>query len=289
MVLQLMINGIVVGATYSLITTGYALLINLGVNNFSHGAVVMLGALFAHVWISSLGWPPLASLPLVLAAGVAVALLAYYIVIRRMLAQEKWSAVLVSTYAAALIIENAVLLLHGPDDFNVRNALIFGGRSILFGAIVTHVQILLVVVSLLLLGAATFILRRTGLGASIRAVAEDRPSAEAAGIATEKIIVICVCLSGGLAALSGLLISLDHDQNSSVGTDILLRSYIATVMAGGFSVYRLAAASFGIAIVESLVGGLLTTGLRFATVFAILIVFLLIDKKRFGSQGLRKV
>jgi branched-chain amino acid transport system permease protein len=224
--IQLLLNGLSLGAVYALFALGYTLVFSvLGVINFSHGAVFTLGAYFTYLLIGGqagangllAGLQLPVALPFALAlplAGLASALVALLIerVAFRPLRQRGADSLLalISSLGAGVILVNLIQLLMGAESYAIPigtlgtlpAALSFGGAQ------VRTVQVLLLAISLLLLLLLSVWLEGSRSGKALQAVSEDPVTAQLLGIDSDGMIRLAFGISGFLAGVSGGLVGL---------------------------------------------------------------------------------
>ena len=224
--IQLLLNGLSLGAVYALFALGYTLVFSvLGVINFSHGAVFTLGAYFTYLLIGGqagangllAGLQLPVALPFALAlplAGLASALVALLIerVAFRPLRQRGADSLLalISSLGAGVILVNLIQLLMGAESYAIPigtlgtlpAALSFGGAQ------VRTVQVLLLAISLLLLLLLNVWLEGSRSGKALQAVSEDPVTAQLLGIDSDGMIRLAFGISGFLAGVSGGLVGL---------------------------------------------------------------------------------
>jgi branched-chain amino acid transport system permease protein len=224
--IQLLLNGLSLGAVYALFALGYTLVFSvLGVINFSHGAVFTLGAYFTYLLIGGqagangllAGLQLPVALPFALAlplAGLASALVALLIerLAFRPLRQRGADSLLalISSLGAGVILVNLIQLLMGAESYAIPigtlgtlpAALSFGGAQ------VRTVQVLLLAISLLLLLLLSVWLEGSRSGKALQAVSEDPVTAQLLGIDSDGMIRLAFGISGFLAGVSGGLVGL---------------------------------------------------------------------------------
>jgi branched-chain amino acid transport system permease protein len=286
--LQLIVNGLIAGSIYALASLGYALTFSVNVNNFAHGALIMSGGYLSYLFIRYLGVPIWISPILLVPIGFIVGLLIFQIAIKPFRALSSWSAGIVTTLALGIIIENTVLMVHGSDLFSIRDLLPAPKIFHLLAATFNIIQITLIVISLAIAFLLFGLIRNSGPGRRLRAVADDRLASEAMGINTDAIVLYALILGTTLALVSGFLLSLDYDQDASIGTALLIKAYTATVIGGAYDLHRVVMAAFALGILENLIAGYVSTQFTLAGVFLVLIAFLILKKEGLGTLGLRR-
>ncbi len=224
--IQLLLNGLSLGAVYALFALGYTLVFSvLGVINFSHGAVFTLGAYFTYLLIGGqagangllAGLQLPVALPFALAlplAGLASALVALLIerVAFRPLRQRGSDSLLalISSLGAGVILVNLIQLLMGAESYAIPIGTLGSLPAALrfAGAQVRTVQVLLLAISVLLLLLLSVWLEGTRSGKALQAVSEDPVTAQLLGIDSDGMIRLAFGISGFLAGVSGGLVGL---------------------------------------------------------------------------------
>lgn len=224
--LQLLFNGLSIGAVYALFALGYTLVFSvLGVINFAHGAMFTLGAYFTFLLIGgSVGANGLLAglqlpfaLPFWLAlllAGLgaaAVALAVERIAFRPL--RERGSdplLALITSLGAGVILVNLIQLLVGAESYSIPVGTLASLPAALSigGAQVRTVQLLLLLIAGVLLVALTIWIDGTRNGKALQAVSEDPLTAQLLGINSGRMIQVAFGISGFLAGVAGGLVGL---------------------------------------------------------------------------------
>ncbi|MFO7628349.1 MAG: branched-chain amino acid ABC transporter permease [Prochlorococcaceae cyanobacterium] len=224
--LQLLFNGLSIGAVYALFALGYTLVFSvLGVINFAHGAMFTLGAYFTFLLIGgSVGANGLLAglqlpfalpfwLALLLAGlGAAVVALAVERIAFRPL-RERGSdplLALITSLGAGVILVNLIQLLVGAESYSIPVGSLGGMPAALSiaGAQVRTVQVLLLLIAGVLLVALTIWIDGTRNGKALQAVSEDPLTAQLLGINSGRMIQVAFGISGFLAGVAGGLVGL---------------------------------------------------------------------------------
>ncbi len=224
--LQILVNGLSVGAVYGLFALGYTLVFSvLGVINFAHGAVFTLGAYFTYLLIGGgvgangllagfqlpFALPFWVALPL---AGLGAALVALLVerVAFRPLRRRRADPLLalITSLGAGVILVNLIQLLVGAESYAIPTGALGGlpASFSLLGARVRTVQALLLGIAVLLLALHTLWLEGSRNGKGLQAVAEDPETAQLLGINSTAMVRLAFGLSGFLAGVAGGLVGL---------------------------------------------------------------------------------
>jgi len=144
------------------------------------------------------------------------------------------------------------------------------------GAVITDIQILILVVSFFLLLLLWLFIQKSKLGKSMRAVSDDPIAASVVGIYPEKIIFASFAIGSALAGAAGILISLETNIEPTMGMNAILKGIIASIIGGIGSIPGAVFGGFFLGIAENLGIWKIQAGWKDGIAFAILIVFLLI-------------
>ena len=176
--LQQIINGLVQGSVYALVALGYTMVYGiLGLINFAHGEVVMIGAmvaLTASQILLALGLPPFLVLLLSLFIAVTVCMVLGYGIERiayRRLRNAPRLAPLITAIGVSIVLQNLAMIFWGRE-YHAFPSLLPNGSHDFGGAIINEVQIIIVLVALAMMAGLLLLVHRTRLGRAMRAVAK---------------------------------------------------------------------------------------------------------------------
>lgn len=273
--LQLVIQGILPGGIYGLIAVGLSLIFGvMGVINFAHGSMMVLGMYVAYwVFIFS-GIDPYLSLLLAAAALFALGYLVQASVVNRILDYPEAVQVL-PLVAIGLILENACLLLWGPDPRSPQTA--FSLASFHIGEVMFDVSRLMtfglaVVMTLVL----TVFLWRTDLGKSIRAAADNRTGAILVGIDLNRINNLSFALGAATCGAAGALLIPLMPASPHLGHDFTLTAFVVVILGGMGSLFGALTGGFILGVAESVSTLFLPATMKQLVSFAILVIIMLI-------------
>jgi branched-chain amino acid transport system permease protein len=226
--LQQLVNGLAISSVYVLVGLGITLVFGLTrLINFAHGQFVVLGAFVAYSLVR-LGLSFWLAIPL---AALAVAALAYVldIVILRRSLDQPINGFIVSM-GVVIVLQTLTVLAYSAESFRVKSPLT--GVWDLGGVLVTQERALLLGITAGLLLALYWILKKTDLGRSMRAVAENRTAAALMGINVGRAISAGFVLSAILAAVGGAVLGAIFPFNAYWGTGFLIKG-LAVALVGG--------------------------------------------------------
>ena len=173
----------------------------------------------------------------------------------------------------AIITRNLALIFWGADAQVLASPVI--DKVIKIGVLhITGQDILIVVVALILMLALQYFLKYTKEGTALRAVAQDRYAAKIMGVNSSKSDAITFAASASLGAAAGMLIAPVFFVTFNMGSGIGLKGFVAAVIGGLGSIPGAIAGGIFLGIVESLAGGLISSGYKDAITFTLLIIVL---------------
>jgi branched-chain amino acid transport system permease protein len=294
--LQQIVNGFVQGSVYAMVALGYTMVYGiLGLINFAHGEVVMIGAMVALSVIQSLidsGLPPLLILLISLIISVVICMALGYSIERiayRPLRNAPRLAPLITAIGVSIVLQNLAMMFWGRE-YHAFPSLLPNNAHMLSGAIITEVQILIVLIALGMMGGLLLLMHRTRLGRAMRAVAENPSAAILMGVNINGVIAITFMLGSALAAMAGIMVSANYGiVHYYMGSILGLKAFTAAVL-GGIGNMRGAMVgglllglieSLGAGYIGDLSGGFL--GSHYQDVFAF---FVLISVLIFRPSGL---
>lgn len=299
--LQQLINGLALGSIYALIALGYTMVYGvLRFINFAHGDVFMLGA-FAGYFLagpvaklvpaqSYLGGVIVMALAMLICAllGVLIEFIAY-----RPLRNRPKLTVLITAIGVSLFIE-----------YTCQHEKVFGASPRKFpdlipnttwdlgGLIINSAQVIVLVTTILLLVALTFIVQRTKIGTAMRAVAFNQQAAALMGVNVNHVISFTFGLGSALAAAGGILFAMNYSSiDPLMGVQTGLKAFVAAVLGGIGNLPGAALGGLLLGVVETFAGGLKgISNYRDAIAFGILILILLFRPAGLlGKQQTEKV
>ena len=300
--LQQILNGLVLGSVYALVALGYTMVYGiLGLINFAHGEVVMVGALVSLSVIelllgANLGIPAPVAGTLALVAAISVCMgLGFSIerVAYRPLRRAPRLAPLITAIGVSILLQTVAMLIWGRRYHTVP-ALIPPTPHTLAGATITNVQILIIVVSALIMAGLMGLVHFTRLGRAMRATAENPIVAGLMGVNINRIISATFVIGSALAAIAGVLVSSNYGiAHYYMGFVLGLKAFTAAVLGGignlpGAMVGGLLLGlieSLGAGYVGDLTGGFL--GSHYQDVFAFLVLIMVLVFRPTGLLGER--
>jgi branched-chain amino acid transport system permease protein len=290
MLLQIILYGIIAGSIYALIALGFTIIYRtVRFFHFAHGVVYACGAYCAYAvisrWSLAVGQEARNSAFfgcwfLAVIVGIAGAggagILIDRIVYRSLRKRKAPNLVfLIASFGVFIFIQNLLQLIFGAQILTIRTGPVKEGHHI-FGAVITNIQILILIVSLCLCVALWQFVKRAKLGKAMRAVADDPLAASVVGINPERIILAAFAIGSALAGVAGMLVSLETNIEPTMGMNAILKGIIASIIGGIGSIPGAVFGGLFLGLAENLGIWKISAGWKDCIAFAILIVFLLI-------------
>jgi len=285
--LQLLINSLIAGATYALVAIGFSLIYSTcRFIPFAHGGVLVFAAYALYFLFSILNLNFGLSVILAVIFAVFLGWLLNVAVYKQLRKRKASSAILlIASFALLVLLESFILLLFGAgaktfDFIKVAKGLEF------FGAIITPLQVFIIIFSIFLLWLLFFFMKKTKIGKAMRAVADNRDAAEIVGISSEKIYMWSFVIGSAIAGVAAVLIGLDRNLEPTMGTSLMIKGFTGAIIGGIGSVPGAILGSFLLGLVENFGIWFLPSGYKDAVAFLILFVFLLFKPQ--GILGIKK-
>jgi branched-chain amino acid transport system permease protein len=250
--LQLLVNGLVVGALLGLVALGLALIFGvMRVINFAHGEFITLGAYLTWLIAGGLGLSPLIGVPASFLVGAAAGWAMQALVISRVASRPALDMLMV-TYALSAIGLGLFSLGFGGDFRSYSNG---PSGELHFAGISIGMRSLTVLSICALLSTAVMtLLRSARAGLALRALAQNRDAAASCGINIRMAERVAFSVAVGLAAAAGSLVSLIGTTTPTVGHDLVLDGFVVVVVGGLGSIPGALVAALLIGLVQSICG-----------------------------------
>lgn len=284
--LQLLINGLVIGMIYALIAMGLSLIFGvLEIVNFAHGEFYMLGAMAAYFLAGELGisyWPAVA---LVTIGALCVGYVLYEGLLRPV-SGESFERGILLTLGLSMVLQNGAVYLFTASPKMLQGEYTYTNVSI------GDVQIPILRLFALGLGAAAFVLlylvlHRTQIGKAIRGVAQNREAAIMVGIDPRTTSRLAVVIGIGLSGLAGAALAPIYAVHPLMGFAFVFKAFAIIIIGGLGNVSGAAIAALALGVLESLIGGFLPQVMVDGLAFGAMILVLLIRPQGLFGQGVR--
>jgi branched-chain amino acid transport system permease protein len=297
--LQQIINGLVLGSMYALVALGYTMVYGIiGLINFAHGEVLMVGALVSWTVIGLLQplLPPwLVLLLALLVACVAAAALSYSIekVAYRPLRNSPRLAPLITAIGMSILLQTLAMIVWKPN-YKSYPTLLPSTPIPVAGASITPTQVMILVVTGLALAGLMWLVHATKLGRAMRATAENPRVAALMGVQPDRVISATFIIGAVLAAIAGVMWASNYGTvQHSMGFLPGLKAFTAAVFGGIGNLVGAVVGGLLLGLIESigagyigdLTGGVL--GSHYADIFAFIVLIVVLTLRPSGLLGER--
>jgi branched-chain amino acid transport system permease protein len=280
MFLQQLVNGVTLGSTYSLIAIGFTLVLGLlNMLNIAHGDIFMFGA-FLGLSLAMLGIPLYLALILaMLGAGILA------IVIERLcfrpLRKAHFLMPLLSTIAFGILLQNVATQIWGSEPSRYPQTTEVAHFQ-LGPILVSSIDILIVLISLVLMLGIDLFVRRTRFGRAMRATSEKAQTASLLGVDINRVIIFTFFTSGALAGVAGVLTALVYLQITPfIGIRQGLIGMVAMVIGGVGNLRGAMIGGLTIGIIEIMNDAYFTASYRDIILYGLFFIFIV-----FKPEGL---
>ncbi len=285
---ELTAAGLAIGAIYGLMAMAFAVVYrSTGLLNFAQGEMGMLTAYIAWSINIAVGPSPLVFVIVTIIVSVGMGLLVERLIMRRMLGEPLFSAVLV-TIGLGVMIQSFILMVWGGDakfiDLGLANSWVN-----VFGVRMRLSQAAVIVTLVTALFAAWAIVRFSRFGIAMRAVSEDQRTARLMGISPQRVQAVAWGVSTLLASLAGCFFAVTVQLSPTLFT-LGLKSFPAAILGGFDAIVGAGAAGLIVGVIENLVGGYVSSHMREIAGFVIILVVLMVRPfGLFGQKDIKRV
>ncbi|MBV7332851.1 branched-chain amino acid ABC transporter permease [Chloroflexi bacterium TSY] len=275
------------GGFYAVMVLGFSVLWGvMGVINLAHGEYLMIGAYLAWILSTYLGLDPFVSLIVIMPLMFVVGYLLQRLLINRIVERPHLMALLV-TFGLGIAMANVVKLIYTADPKYINIS--YGGATEIAGLTFPIVKSLIFIASIIIMFALALFLRRSRLGKSIRAAAQNKNAARIVGIEIHQVYAMTAGICIALTAAAGAMISLTVPVFPFMGPPFTLKAFTITALGG---LGRIPGALLGglvLGLTEVMIARFIPgigTNLGVATSFVLLVIVLIVRPQGI-LQGLR--
>ena len=272
--LQVILDGIFVGAVFALSAYGLALVWGvMNIKNLAQGDFVIMGGYLA-LSLHYLGIP----LPLILIIVVALMFVfgwgIYILIIRRTIDQDMFVSLL-ATFGLSLLLQQVLNLFYGPEVQTIDMKM---GAYDAFDYMVSipYSKVLSLILAAIITICVVIFMKRSRMGQAIRATAQDPRAARVLGIDTDRVYAFTFAFNAALCGAAGVLVSIIWVIQPFYGITYSVRSFAIVTAAGLGNLPGVISAAFGIGLFEKYTGMILGTAYEVAAPVAILLIVLII-------------
>lgn len=272
-VIQLMVNGILLGGAYAIISIGLTFIFGVvRVVNFAHGEFLMIAMYATYLIANNLGWHPYVSI-----VPVALILFALGGLIQRLIIQPLLNAdghiQIFATVGVSTALMNLALVVFGADTFSTNVELgtdtwLVGNIAIGSGQFFTFVAAIIIVI------AMQWFLSHTYTGRAFRAVAQNRNASALMGINVHSIYILAFALGSAFVGVAGAMLTPQYPVFPTIGTYFVLTAFVIVVLGGMGNMLGAFFGSMIIGLIDSFAGFYIAPDLKEVVYFVIFILIL---------------
>jgi branched-chain amino acid transport system permease protein len=237
------VNGLTLGCVYAVVALGYTMVYGIiQLINFAHGEVVMIGCMVAFTVVVALagsGLPPLAVIGAGIAAAIPVCMAVGYTVERiayRPLRHAPRLAPLITAIGVSIILQHVALMIWSrnyiafPQIIKLQLFHLTGHEG---GAVISNIQIAIILASLLMMAGLLALVYRTRIGIAMRATSQSPQVAGLMGVDIDRVISFTFLVGAALAAVAGVMVGVYYGiAHYQMGFLLGLKAFSAAVLGG---------------------------------------------------------
>ena len=281
MLIQLLINGFMMGSIYSLVSLGYALIYNTTKTfHIAYAVIYMFCPYMFLTFHNKLGLNLVSALSISIISTIILSLLIETLVYQPL--EKKKSSlniIMISSIGVMTVVINLIAMSYGSETKIINKRI---SESVSIGdIIITHTQLYQFVTSILILGTFLLILKYSNFGIKTRAMRDNNLLCSVFGLSISKFRILLFAVSGLFAAIGGFLVAYDVGMDPYVGMPMLLNAVVALIIGGVGKFEGPIVGGFIIGILQSLTVWVFSSRWQSAVTFVLLIIFLL-----FRPQGI---
>ncbi len=270
--LQQVFNGIMFGSTYAIVALGLTLVMGiLNIPNFAHGHLYMLGGYITYFFIHNMGagyWVSLLLSMIVL--GIVGAVIER--VVFRPLNDQPHINAFIAAIGTLLFLESLALVVWGPQGMRIPNP---HPKIIqIFGITMGMQRLLVIIAAVVMITLLHLFLKKTLMGITIEAVAQNREGAMLTGINVNRVSALTFFISSATAALAASFLSPIFILSPAMGAILGMKAFIIVILGGMGSIPGAILGGYILGLIESLGGGYLSAAYKDVFAFGALIVIL---------------
>ncbi len=296
--IELFFSGLTRGSIYALIALGYTMVYGIiGLINFAHGEIYMIGAFTAYIIASVLSIYGFPALSIIVLAGFAAAIWAsaYGYTVEKIaykpLRHAPRLSPLISAIGMSIFLQNYVLLAQ-TSDFLAFPELIpdFEFMEPIADKVGTT-DMVIIVTTFIVMIVLTIFIKTTRIGKAMRATSQDRMMARLIGINVDKVISVTFIIGSSLAAIGGILIASHIGQiNFYIGFIAGIKAFTAAVLGGIGSIPGAVLGGFVLGLTESFATGYVSSDYEDVFAFSLLVLILIFKPSGLlGKEEVQKV
>ncbi len=283
---QLIANSLIAGAIYTLLAVSFSMAFRVTkFFNFAHGAIAAVGGYAVFFFLQAFATNAIIGIGVgILFAGVLGFLIEKCIYLPLRKRKSSNTVLLVASLGVFTIIEALLAILFSSQFQTLPSVFGLDATVEIFGAVLSGIQIVAIVASVLVTTGLVLFLRFTKFGKEIRAVSDSEEVSKIVGINTNALIGKVFLVSALIAGFAGMCAGFDTGIEPTMGLQLLLKGIIASIIGGLGSIYGGALGGFLLGFVENFGVWQFSGEWKDAIAFAVLILFLLLRPQGITKQ-----
>ena len=288
LLLQQIINGLALGGIYSLIAIGWTVVFGIvGLINWTHGEVFMIGAFVGYLLITTFHMNLFAALVAAMIISGLTAFLLERLAYRPLRTGPKL-ALFITALGASTFLRNLAALIWEPHARAYPPTFEFSVTSFQFGdsvLTINSLQVFIFTVTLVIMLGLQWFISRTMMGKAMLAAAQDIEAVSLMGVEVNKLVTITFWVSGLLGGAAGVLVGVLYAIDPMMGAMAGLKGWAVAVLGGVGSITGAMVAGLLLGVAENISSSYISSGYRDAIAFVVMILTLVI--KPTGLMGFK--
>jgi branched-chain amino acid transport system permease protein len=279
---QLVLDGIFIGAIYALAAYGLALVWGvMNLKNLAQGDFVIMGGYLAWM-MNGHGINPFLALPIVAVVMFAFGWAIYRLIICRVIDKDLFTSLL-ATFGLALVMQQILNQIYGPEVQSINAG--FQSLAILDGMVtIAQIKLITLCVTAVLAAFIIVFMKWSRMGQAIRATAQDPRAARVMGINTDRVYAFTFALNSAICGAAGVLIAMIWVIQPFYGIPYSIRAFVIVTAAGLGNLPGVILTGLGLGVAEQYAGFTLGAQLQQFTVVSLLVLVLMVKMFHRGRQ-----
>ena len=290
MVIQLIVNGLVLGSGYALIAIGHTMIFGqMNIVNFAHGELYMIGAFLTYAFFTLLSGFSLGYAGALMGGIIGTIVLGFLLdkLIFKKIRNEDMSTSTLVTIGLSILFTNGVRVI---SDAAPKTLLTSFNKSLEFGSFyITYSRLIIILAAIFVILILNFFLQKTKTGKAFRATFQNPEAALLVGIEVETIYSLNMMLGSALAGIAGGLLALIFVLEPTMGIKAISVAWIVVVTGGRGSVPGAILVGFLLGIVECFGGAYISSEYKDAIGFVILVLVLIMKPQGLFGKKLARM
>ena len=273
---QVIVNGLILGMNYALMALGLTLIFAImGVLNFAHGQMYVLGGFVMYTAYRVLGWGYVAGLGAAVLSLVLVGLFFERFFFRRAMREStREESTMLLAAGTALLLESLILIFFGEKQRGMP-PIVMGVYEV-FGVYIPAGRVAIFAIATVAVVAFIAFMQYTRPGRALRAIAQDRETTALQGVNVNRYSALGFGIGAGLTGLAGALLVTVLAVNSGIGTSVSIKAFIMVMLGGAGVVSGAIIGAFVLGLSEAIGYAYIPGSMTYLLIFVGLILFLII-------------